>query len=352
MTLVTKKEELDKITITYDKKFSAALNIINKGGYQIALVVDDDDKFKGVIADSDIRKALIKGHKLDSPVKEIMNSSPIILSPEDTDAEASSIMIEKHFFHVPVINDQDKIVGLHIAEQYKTNCVREDTFVVMAGGRGKRLRPLTDKIPKPMLPIQGKPILQKILEKAKSEGFINIVISVGYLSDQIINYFENGKKFGLNIEYIYEDKPLGTAGALKNLKSKHISNHLFITNADIITDLSYGEMLDQAVRRKVDGFMATRIHEWQNPFGVVKTDGMKIISIVEKPTYQSQVNAGMYVLSKKIIELIEKDSYYDMPDLFNDALNDQLKLETYPIHEAWLDIGRPNDYEEASSNKC
>ena len=350
MTLVTKEEELKKITINWKKSFSTALNIINKGGYQIALVVDNNGEFKGVIADSDIRKALIKGYELDSPVTKIMNSSPIILSPEHTDLDATSIMLEKHFFHVPVISSKNKIVGLHIAEQYRTNFVRKDTFIVMAGGRGKRLRPLTDKTPKPMLPIQGKPILEKILEKARAEGFINIVISVGYLSEQIIDYFGNGKRFGLNIEYVYEEKPLGTAGALKSLSSKQVSKFLFITNADIITDLSYGEMLDQAMRNNVDGLMATRIHEWQNPFGVVKTNGMKISSIIEKPTYQSQVNAGMYVLSKKMLDFIEKDTYYDMPDLFTDALKERLNLETYPIHEAWLDIGRPDDYEEASNN--
>ena len=351
MTLVTKEEELQKITIKRDTKFSEALKVINKGGYQIALVINTDGEFEGVIADSDIRKALIKGYELDNPVTKIMNSSPIILSPKSSESDATSIMLEKHFFHVPVINSEGRIVGLHVAEQYGTNLVRENTFVVMAGGRGKRLRPLTDKIPKPMLPIQGKPILEKILEKARSEGFINIVISVGYLSEQIIDYFGNGKKFGLNIEYIYEDRPLGTAGALKNLSSNKVSSFIFITNADIITDLSYGEMLDQAMRNKVDGLMATRIHEWQNPFGVVKTDGMKISSIVEKPTYQSQVNAGMYVLSKKMLKFIEKDTYYDMPDLFTDALQEKLNLETYPIHEAWLDIGRPSDYEEASSDK-
>ena len=350
MTLVTKEEELKKITIECNKSFSTALDIINKGGYQIALVIDNNGEFQGVIADSDIRKALIKGYQLDSPVTKIMNSSPIILSPEHTDQDATSIMLEKHFFHVPVINSENKIVGLHIAEQYRTNFVRKDTFIVMAGGRGKRLRPLTDKTPKPMLPIQGKPILEKILEKARAEGFINIVISVGYLSDQIIDYFGNGKRIGLNIEYIHEEKPLGTAGALKSLCSEQISKFLFITNADIITDLSYGEMLDQAMRNKVDGLMATRIHEWQNPFGVVKTNGMKISSIIEKPTYQSQVNAGMYVLSRKMLDFIEKDTYYDMPDLFTDALKERLNLETYPIHEAWLDIGRPDDYEEASSN--
>lgn len=350
MTLVTKEEELKKITIECNKSFSTALDIINKGGYQIALVIDNNGEFQGVIADSDIRKALIKGYQLDSPVTKIMNSSPIILSPEHTDQDATSIMLEKHFFHVPVINSENKIVGLHIAEQYRTNFVRKDTFIVMAGGRGKRLRPLTDKTPKPMLPIQGKPILEKILEKARAEGFINIVISVGYLSDQIIDYFGNGKRIGLNIEYIHEEKPLGTAGALKSLSSEQISKFLFITNADIITDLSYGEMLDQAMRNKVDGLMATRIHEWQNPFGVVKTNGMKISSIIEKPTYQSQVNAGMYVLSRKMLDFIEKDTYYDMPDLFTDALKERLNLETYPIHEAWLDIGRPDDYEEASSN--
>ena len=350
MTLVTKEEELKKITINWEKSFSTALNIINKGGYQIALVVDNNGEFKGVIADSDIRKALIKGYELDSPVTKIMNSSPIILSPEHTEQDATSIMLEKHFFHIPVISSKNKIIGLHVAEQYRTNFVRKDTFIVMAGGRGKRLRPLTDKIPKPMLPIQGKPILEKILEKARAEGFINIVISVGYLSEQIIDYFGNGKRLGLNIEYVYEEKPLGTAGALKSLSSKQVSKFLFITNADIITDLSYGEMLDQAMRNKVDGLMATRIHEWQNPFGVVKTNGMKISSIIEKPTYQSQVNAGMYVLSKKMLDFIEKDTYYDMPDLFTDALKERLNLETYPIHEAWLDIGRPDDYEEASNN--
>ena len=351
MSLVTNYSLLRKIAIKPSEVFSNALEIINKGGYQIALVIDSGNKLLGVITDSDIRKALINGHDLKSPVIDIMNSNPLVVSPKTSEAEAMNLMLSKHYFHVPVVDENQYLKGLHVASQYKDNLIRKHPFVVMAGGRGKRLRPLTDKLPKPMLPVGGKPILESILRKAKDEGFQNIILSVNYLAEKIVEYFGDGSRFGLNIEYMYEGKPLGTAGSLSNLPEQFKSDYVFLTNADILTDLSYGEMLDIAIKKQVDGLMATRVQDWQNPFGVVNTKGTNITSIVEKPIYRHQVNAGIYVLSKRLLGLVKENCFYDMPDLFNDGLETKLDLEIYPLHESWIDIGRPSDYENVLSKE-
>lgn len=350
MSAQTKVSSWSELIVDENATFTKALEIITKGGLQIALINNDNDKgnFCGVITDSDIRKSLLKGLGLGSRVKEIMNSSPLVVSPDLKDLEASKIMLLNHFCHLPIVDATGQLCGLHVAEHLTVLKTRSETFIIMAGGKGKRLMPLTEKTPKPMLLIKGKPILEYIIDKAKSNGFINILISVNYLSEKIIEYFGNGQDFGVNITYMHEEKPLGTAGSLSQIPYSLRSKYLFITNADIITEVSYGEMLDVAIQENIVGLMGTRMHEWQNPFGVVTTDGNNIVSIDEKPIFQTQVNAGLYVLSKEIINRIKANTYFDMPDLFSMCINDGQNIKVYPIHESWIDIGNPSDYERAA----
>ena len=245
-----------------------------------------------MVTDSDVRRSLLRGVSLSDPVELVMNSSPLVVSDDLGEAEVSQLMLLNGYLHMPTVDKSGLLTGLHVAKQLLSNQIRDEPFAIMAGGRGRRLMPLTENIPKPMLPIHGKPILEKIIDKAKIEGFRSFYISVNYLSHLITDYFGDGSHFGVSINYLEEDTPLGTAGALKLLPNDIISNGIVVTNSDIVTDVSYSELLDTAKTTPGRWFDDGKIAEWQNPFGVVKTEDNKLVELEEKPTYRHQVNAG------------------------------------------------------------
>ena len=217
MTIRTLVDDWQSIAIGLESQFSRALEVINQGGYQLCLVRNETGHLLGMVTDSDIRKALLKGVQLDASVKDVMNQAPLIVSPDLGENEAHQLMLVNHFFHLPVVNGQGILIGLHVTEQLQSINRKDETLVIMAGGRGKRLMPLTESCPKPMLPLKGKPILQHLIERAKMDGIHKIVLSVNYLANQICDFFEDSSKFGVKITYIHEDTPLGTAGALSLL---------------------------------------------------------------------------------------------------------------------------------------
>jgi len=340
----TRVQHWEAITLTEADSFSAALELMNRGGYQLALVRRADGRLAGMVTDSDVRKALLRGITLEQPVAAVMNGSPLVVSPELGEAEAHQLMLLNHFFHLPVVDANGQLAGLHVAEQLHSPEQRTEPLVIMAGGRGNRLMPLTASIPKPMLPLQGRPILEHIIERAKLEGFREIVISVNYLADVITDHFGDGSSHGVAIHYLHERKPLGTAGALAALPARLRQEPVVVTNADVITDLAYGDLLTQMRREMADGLMAVRLHEWQNPFGVVCTEGNQLLGLEEKPVYRHQVNAGIYVLAPALLDLLQSETYCDMPELFGRGLKAGFNLQVYPLHESWVDIGRPDDY--------
>ena len=335
------------ITLGEADSFAAALDLMNRGGYQLALVRRADGSLAGMVTDSDIRKALLRGITLEQPVAAVMNASPLVVSPELGEAEAHQLMLLNHFFHLPVVDGTGQLVGLHVAEQLRSPDQRSETLVIMAGGRGQRLMPLTANTPKPMLPLQGRPILEHIIERAKLEGFRQVVISVNYLAEVITEHFGDGTAHGVVIHYLQERQPLGTAGALAALPSSLRQEPVVVTNADVITDVAYGDLIGQARREGADGLMAVRLQEWQNPFGVVRSEGNRLLGLEEKPVNRHQVNAGMYVLAPALLDLLQPDTYCDMPDLFSRGVENGLNLQVFPLHESWLDIGRPGDYRAA-----
>lgn len=346
----TRVHDWTAITLGEGDSFETALNLMNRGGYQLALVRTADGRMAGMVTDSDIRKALLRGITLEQPVAAVMNAAPLVVSPELGEAEAHQLMLLNHFFHLPVVDKTGQLVGLHVAEQLRCPEQRSETLVIMAGGRGQRLMPLTANTPKPMLPLQGRPILEHIIERAKLEGFRQVVISVNYLAEVITKHFGDGSGHGVSIHYLREQKPLGTAGALAALPSSLRQKPVVVTNSDVITDVSYADLLSQALREGADGLMAVRLQEWQNPFGVVRSEGNRLLGLEEKPMYRHQVNAGMYVLTSALLDLLQPDTYCDMPDLFSRGVAIGLNLQVFPLHESWLDIGRPADYQAAGGN--
>ncbi len=338
-------EDYVRLCIEPSDSLSSAIEIINKTGYLACLVREPGSNLLvGILTDGDIRQSLLKGMTLDAKVATVMNPSPLVVSPDISDIDASRLMEINHFLHLPVVNTSGQLVGLYVASALYVPSAHDELLIIMAGGRGKRLMPLTSNCPKPMLPVNGKPILHHILESVKSDGFVNISISVNYLAEQIIDYFGSGEDLGLAITYLRESKPLGTAGCLARLASRNPQSFIVVINGDVITNVSLSDMLSYAKANSLDGLMAVRTNEWQNPFGVVNVDGPMLVGLQEKPIYRHQVNAGIYVLSSRMLSLLRDEEYCDMTDLFERAISSDFKLHVYPLHETWIDIGRPSDY--------
>jgi len=247
---------------------------------------------------------------------------------------------------VPIVDEKHQILGLHLWDDISIAPARPNLMVIMAGGMGVRLRPQTNNLPKPLLSVANKPMLEHIIDRAKVEGFTHFIIAIHYLGHMIEEYFGNGDRLGVKIEYLREDVPLGTAGALSLLSPP---NEAFVvTNGDVITDIRYGEMIDFHNRYSSSATMAVRVHEWEHPFGVVKTDGVDIVNFEEKPIARSHINAGVYVINSENLSELTSNEHCDMPDLFERLKLNGKRIIAYPMHEPWLDVGRPADLEKAN----
>ena len=248
---------------------------------------------------------------------------------------------------IPEIDREGRVLFLHTWDEFITTESISNKIVIMAGGKGVRLRPHTENCPKPMLLVGDKPILQHIIERARDDGFSRFLLSVNYLAHMIEEYFGDGSNLGVTIEYIHENRPLGTAGSLSML-SKLIDEPFIISNGDVITDIRYSDLLEFHKRHESVGTMAVRLHEWQNPFGVVQMNGLNIVGFEEKPVVRSHINAGLYALSPIALQELNHDEFCDMPTLFERLQASSHKTIAYPMHELWLDVGRQDDLHAAN----
>ena len=319
-----------------------AIRNLDKVAIKIILVVNEKSEFEGTISDGDIRRGLLSGLEFQSSISSVIHKNALVVPPSMGRDLVLQLMVANKIQQIPILNEARQVVGLHLWDEITSNPVRSNVMIIMAGGEGTRLRPHTETCPKPLLPIAGKPILEHIIENAKLEGFSNFIISINYLGDMIVDYFGSGDRWGVNIHFVREDSPLGTAGAL-GLLDPIPTEAFIITNGDVITDIRYGELLDFHNRYKASATMAVRVHEWQNPFGVVQTSGMEIVGFEEKPIVRSHINAGVYALSPEVLKLLAPNVHCDMPTIFERAKAQGLQTVAYPMHEPWLDIGRPAD---------
>lgn len=315
---------------------------LNDVAIQIVLVMDDEGRLAGTLCDGDIRRGLLKGLHLDSPIETILFRSPVVVPPSMSRDLVMQLMAANQIHQVPVVDESRRVLGLHLWGELVAPVARENPMVIMAGGKGLRLRPHTENCPKPMLPVAGKPMLERIVEQAKAEGFTRFVLAVHYLGHMIEDYFGNGCRFGVHIDYLREDKPLGTAGALSLLSSRP-KLPFVVTNGDVMTDIGYGELLDFHQRYGAAATMAVRVHEWQHPFGVVQMDGVDIVGLEEKPIARTHINAGVYALSPEALDCMQVNDVCGMPSLFERLRVRGARTIAYPMHEPWLDVGRPDD---------
>jgi NDP-sugar pyrophosphorylase family protein len=309
---------------------------------QIVLAVSDGYKLEGTLTDGDIRRAFLKGHNLESAIDAVIHRNPLVVPPEIGRDLVLQLMKINKIHQLPIVSPEGELVGLHVWDSIIAPDAIENMMIIMAGGKGTRLRPHTENCPKPMLEVGGKPMLEHIIERAIADGFKNFVISLHYLGHMIEEYFGNGSSYGINIEYLKEKSPLGTAGCL-SLLPQLPNLPLIVTNGDVLTDIHYNEFLEFHNRHEATATMAVRQHEIQNQFGVIKTKGVEIEGFEEKPVYRSHVNAGIYVLNPNSLKYLEYEMHCDMPMLFERIKLNAGRTIVYPMHEPWLDVGRPDD---------
>jgi dTDP-glucose pyrophosphorylase len=325
-----------------------AIKSLNKSSAQIVLVVDEAKKLIGTISDGDIRRGFLGGLNLKSPIKDILNTAPFVVPEGVSNDIILRIMATNKIHQIPIINENGTLKGLHQWDKIGMPTIKSNIVVIMAGGLGVRLRPFTESCPKPLLPVDGKPMLEHIILRAKSEGFVNILIAINYLGSMIEEYFEDGSKFGVNIKYLKEDSPLGTAGALSLMHTKP-SEPFLVTNGDLITNINFNELLKFHLKSNAIATMAVRLHELHHPYGVVKMNGNAIIDIEEKPIYRTHINAGIYVIDPMALQYLDSNLMCDMPDFLNLIRSTGHPVVAFPLHEPWLDVGLPDDYLKAQN---
>lgn len=323
-----------------------AIDTLAQAAIKIVLVINANDELEGTISDGDIRRALLRGVGLDSPITEVIHRHPLVVPPGMGRDLVMQLMVANHIQQVPVVDGNNRLVGLHLWDDISLPAQRPNAMVIMAGGKGTRLRPHTESCPKPMLPLSGKPMLEHIIERAKAEGFRHFILAIHYLGHMIEAYFGDGQRLGVEIEYLREAEPLGTAGAL-GLISPLPQHPIVVTNGDVITDIHYTALLDFHVRHQAAATMAVRAHDWQHPFGVVEIKGLDIVGFQEKPVARTYINAGVYALNPEVLGLLGNGMVCDMPSLFEKLQTKGGRTVAYPMHEPWLDVGRPEDLRQA-----
>jgi len=337
-----------KTVVSLDLSLRQAISKLGKSGLQILLVLDANDILLGTITDGDIRRGILRGLGLEERIESVICNNSVVVPPEMTRKMVVQMMHSNRLHQLPVVDSNHKVVGLHIWDDLNLATERSNSMVIMAGGLGTRLRPHTETCPKPMLLVAGKPILEHIIERAKTEGFGHFIISIRYLGNIIEEYFTNGERWGVKIEYLKETTPLGTAGAL-GLLNPCPELPFVVTNGDVLSDIKYGELIDFHTSHYSVATMAVRLHEWQHPFGVVQTQGVDIVGFEEKPIARTYINAGIYALSPEALNEMVANSHCDMPTLFELLKSKGQRTVAYPMHEPWLDVGRADDLSRAQA---
>lgn len=325
-----------------------AIRNLDETGLQIALIVQPDGSLAGTVTDGDIRRGLLRGLDLGGALSAVVKRDPLVVPPEMGREIVLQLMRANAFHSIPVVDAARRPVGLHSLNELLAPSRRPNVVVIMAGGKGTRLLPHTQDCPKPLLPVNGKPMLEHIVTRCQAEGFERIVLAVHYLGHMIEDYFGDGRRWQVQIDYLRENSPLGTAGALDLLQPRPDVPFL-VSNGDVLTDIRYGELLDFHCRHEATATMAVRLHEWQHPFGVVRTKGVDIVGFEEKPITRSHINAGIYVLDPAALGVLQRGEPCDMPTLFSRLQQSAARTIVYPMHEPWLDVGRPSDYAAANA---
>jgi dTDP-glucose pyrophosphorylase len=332
--------------ISMDANIQQAITVLNQTGVRLLMIISDQGRLNGTLSDGDIRRGLIRGLSLNSSVAEILHLNALVVPSGVPRDVVMKLMVVNKIQQIPIVDEEMRVIGLHLWDEISISPLRSSRFVIMAGGKGTRLRPLTESCPKPLVSVAGKPMLEHIINRARLDGFTHFVIAIHYLGHMVEEYFGDGSRFNVNIEYLREDRPLGTAGAL-SLMQPRPSESFIVTNGDVVTDIGYGDLLDFHICHNAAATMAVLRHEWQHPYGVVQTEGVDIVGFEEKPIALTHINAGVYVLSPDSLLELSVGEHCDMPILFDRLKAKSQRTVAYPMHELWLDVGRHEDLKRA-----
>lgn len=330
------KRNISKFIISGDKDINKAIIKLNKVNPPILFVVDKKKNYTGTITDGDIRRYLLTKKPLTNNLINIAYKKSVICKINNLEKKLNffeNIIIQRNLKGIPVIRSK-KICGVIFSHQ---KIVKKTPIFIMAGGKGKRLLPYTKNIPKPLVRINNKPIIQHIIEKIVRENFVNVFVSINHYAPQIKKYFKINNNFGLNVKFIEEKNPMGTAGSLSLINIKNIKN-IIVINSDIMTDLKFNKILNYHEENKYDITMGCMSHKYHIPFGIVNLNNKKFDNVTEKPILINLVSAGINILSSKVTNKIKKNNYLSMIDFIN-SQSKKKKIGIFPMHEEWVDIG-------------
>lgn len=340
-------KNLQSILLPPSATIREVMRALDKGSLRIVLICDANQRLLGTVTDGDTRRALLADANMHDPVSLAMNVNPISVSSKSTREQRLKLMRHHDLTAVPILDSNNYVLGLETIHQAMQPEPRDNPVFLMAGGFGTRLQPLTDRCPKPMLRVGEKPILEHLVEQFISYGFHNFYISTHYLPEAIRNHFGDGSKWGVSVQYVHEDTPLGTGGALGLLPKDLPNLPLIMMNADVLTKLNYAQLLRHHESRGFDATLCVREDEHRVPFGVIETEEQLITSMVEKPIYRYKINTGIYVLSTDIVASVKVGQRIDMPTLLEEQRKQEKRIGTYTSYDYWLDIGQMKDYQKA-----
>lgn len=344
--------DLAQLLVTPETSIREVITCIDRNAKAIALVVDAERRLLGTITDGDIRRAILAGVDLDSTAQTLLkcrepasHPTPLTVPVGTTDTELLRMMNEYGIHQIPVIDENQHVVDIALLDDLTKEYVLPLTAVIMAGGYGTRLYPLTDKLPKPMLPVGRRPLLELMVEQLRSAGIKRVNVTTHYKGDVIVQHFGDGHDFGVEIRYVQEKEPLGTAGGLSLLEASE--EPLLVINGDILTQVGFRAMLDFHRGHHADMTIAVRQYEFRVPYGVIESEGILVRGISEKPTIRHFINAGIYLLEPAVRQFIPNGKTFDMTDLMQLLIKEGRMVVSFPIREYWLDIGNHDDYQEA-----
>ncbi len=337
------------IIISAKTSIAKTIEIIDQAGLQIALVVNEYGQLQGTVTDGDIRRAILSHLSLDEAVTKAMNPAPSYIYLGQSREAAIQLMRSRKIHQIPILDSEGHVVGMETAEELVTAPLRENLVILMAGGLGQRLQPLTKNCPKPLLKIGNKPILETILESFIEQGFRHFYIAVNYKAEMIIKHFGDGERWGVEIKYLRENKPLGTAGALGLLPAKP-TLPILVMNGDILTRVDFGKLLNFHNKNQTEATICIKENSIQIPYGVVTTRKNRLCKIEEKPEQRFFINGGLYVFKPEVLDYLTVGSHLDIPDFLQTLLKKGNHIAVFPIWEYWMDIGRFEDYERAGND--
>lgn len=340
------RSDIESVIIFHNATLSQGLEKLNSNPGSVLLVINESNRLIGTITDGDVRRALLRGVRIEDSVIKVMHQNPFVAHVNNTIDERLAIMHSRGMHHLPVVDDNGLLLGVEILQGSASTSLLPNEAVIMCGGLGSRLGNLTHDCPKPMLKVGGKPILERIMCSIIQCGISRFFFATNYLREKIESYFGNGEKWGVQIRYLKEKKRMGTGGALSLLP--YIPSHpILVMNGDILTEFNIRHILDFHGMTNSIATMGIVEYRYQNPYGVIQHEGTTLLGIDEKPIKSWFINAGIYIIEPRLLETIPRDVFIDMPTSLLNAKNRGEVVSVCPICENWIDIGRESDYKFA-----